>query len=140
MSTFADRLKQCGVGPRGRISAAELARKCEVRPASVSDWLGDKTTVEGLKAVPLLRAAAILEVNPMWLLTGKGGREPTAPTVLSVQERAPEFGAKWPFERVPPEKYYALPEHIQIGIQMMIDGVLLGTTFPVPRNGTGTRG
>lgn len=135
MSTFATRLADCGVGPTGRVKAAELARQAQVSAATVSDWLGGKTGADNIKAAPLLRAAAFLEVNPMWLLTGKGRREATAATVLTVEESLGKY-SNWPFERVPPEKYYALPHHLQIGIQLMLDGVMLGVTMPIKSTGT----
>lgn len=138
MSNFAGRLKSCGVGTT--IKAADFARQCGVSSATVSDWINDKTSADNLKAAPLLRAAAILEVDPMWLLTGRGQRDPASPTIPTV-ERPRGTHSTWPFERVPPEKYYALPQEIQLGIQMMIDGVLLGATFPsTGGSGTGTHG
>lgn len=138
MSSFAARLRSCGVGTT--IRPAEFARKCAVSSNTVSLWINDKSGADNIKAAPLLRAAAILEVNPMWLLTGSGRREPASPTVITVEQPRGTY-SNWPFERVPPEKYYALPQEIRTGIQMMIDGVLLGATFP-PTGGsaTGTHG
>jgi transcriptional regulator with XRE-family HTH domain len=136
MKTFADRLKACGVGEA--ITLAELARQAGVKPPSVCDWLSGKTKAENLKAAPLLRAALFLQVNPSWLLMGKGSRDPFAPTVLVAREPDPN-DAPWPFERVSPAKYYALPAHLRIGVQMLIDGVMLSASFPSAGN-TGTHG
>lgn len=95
MSRFADRLKAC-IDAR-HTSQAEVARAAGVSGASMSDWVNDKTQAEHIKAEPLLRAAAFLHVSPMWLLTGKGARQPHAPTVLQASEGAPRY-ADWPFE------------------------------------------
>ena len=138
MRSFAERLKSCGVGTT--IKAADFARQCTVSSATISDWINDKIGANNVKAAPLLRAAAVLEVNPMWLLMGSGRRDPASPTVLTVEQPRGAY-SHWPFERVPPEKYYALPREIQLGIQMMIDGVLLGATFPSAEGAdTGTQG
>jgi transcriptional regulator with XRE-family HTH domain len=95
MTRFADRLRAC-IDER-HTSQAELARAAGVSGASMSDWVNDKTQAEHIKAEPLLRAAAFLNVSPMWLLTGKGARQPHAPTVLQAAEGAPKY-ADWPFE------------------------------------------
>jgi len=131
-TTFAGRLKEC---IKGKASQAELARRAGVSDATVSDWMRSITSPENMKAEPLLRAAAFLEVNPMWLLTGKGSREANSPTVLTAEEPRPRY-SNWPFERVAPEKYYSLPEHVRTGIQLMVDGAVLGATSPAKSTGT----
>lgn len=95
MSRFADRLKAC-IEDR-RTSQAEVARAAGVSGASMSDWANDKTQAAHIKAEPLLRTAAFLHVNPMWLLTGKGARQQHAPTVLQAVEGALRY-SDWPFE------------------------------------------
>jgi transcriptional regulator with XRE-family HTH domain len=95
MSRFADRLKAC-IEERNT-SQAEVARAAGVSGASMSDWANDKTQADHIKAEPLLRAAAFLHVNPMWLLTGKGARQQHAPTVLQAAEGAARY-TDWPFE------------------------------------------
>ncbi len=51
-------------------SKSELARACNVKPASVSDWLSGKS--KSMRAEYALKAAAFLNVNPVWLSTGEG--------------------------------------------------------------------
>ena len=71
MKTLAERLKYAmEVLPLKKIKGVELARAVGVKPPSVSDWLSGKSkTMEGEN---LLRAAHHLNVNPIWLATGKG--------------------------------------------------------------------
>lgn len=49
---------------------ADLARASKVSAASVSDWFSGET--KSLKAEPMIRAAAYLDVEPLWLATGEG--------------------------------------------------------------------
>lgn len=95
MNSFATRLLEsidaC------KTSQADLARKAKVKAPSISDWVRGKTKPGNLKAEPLLRAAAFLQVNPMWLLTGYGSRAASAPTVLTVEESPVPIKA-WRFE------------------------------------------
>ena len=51
-------------------SKAELARYCQVAPASVTAWFNGKT--KSLDAVSAIKAAMFLGVNALWLTTGKG--------------------------------------------------------------------
>lgn len=95
MTTFAARVIEC-LGIQAK-TQADLARAAGVSGASISDWVNEITQPDNLKAAPLLRAAAFLQVNPMWLLTGKGHRSPTAATVLSIQQPTAAY-ATWPFE------------------------------------------
>ncbi|PZU20085.1 MAG: peptidase S24 [Shinella sp.] len=75
MKTLAERLKYAmEVLPPKKIKGVELARAVGVKPPSVSDWLSGKSkTMEGEN---LLRAAHHLNVNPIWLATGKGSPKP----------------------------------------------------------------
>lgn len=57
------------------VIAADLARACGIKPASVSDWITGKTKT--IKGANLLAAARLLGVTPEWLSTGRGPR--TAP-------------------------------------------------------------
>lgn len=71
MKTLAERLRHAmEVLPPKKIKGVDLARAVGVKPPSVSDWLSGKSkTMEGEN---LLRAAKYLNVNPVWLATGKG--------------------------------------------------------------------
>lgn len=71
MNTLAERLRYAmEVLPPKKIKGVELARAVGVKPPSVSDWLSGKSqTMEGEN---LLRAAKHLNINPVWLATGKG--------------------------------------------------------------------
>jgi transcriptional regulator with XRE-family HTH domain len=74
--TLKERLEIAMRGPP-RVRAIDLARACNVRPPSVSDWLTGKT--KRLEGANLLNAAKRLGVTPEWLATGKGPRYLNAP-------------------------------------------------------------
>lgn len=81
MAALSERMRAAMAGPP-KVSQAALARACGVKPPSVNDWLSGKTkTIEGAH---LLAAAARLNVNALWLATGKGPRE------VNVQQRVAE--------------------------------------------------
>ncbi|MGC4075440.1 MAG: hypothetical protein QM702_00080 [Rubrivivax sp.] len=126
MSTFGVRLKVTAA--RKHVSQADLAAAAGIKPSSMSDWFSDKTTPGSVKALPLVRAAAKLAVNPLWLLTGEGNEAPMGPAVLFAREApAPPYGPAWPFPRLEPARYYALPDHTRRAIASYVDGVVLGT-------------
>ena len=62
----------------------------------------------------VLKLAAVLNVNPLWLAEGVGPAEPTAPLPFTLQDsrqahdnqRMP--GPTWPFERLTPSEFYSL--------------------------------
>jgi transcriptional regulator with XRE-family HTH domain len=92
MSSLAARLKS--VFDPAKHSQAEIARVCEVKPSSVADWFSGES--KSIKAVPLLKAAAYLDVSPLWLAAGEGPKRPRPgayppaepATVLTARERA----------------------------------------------------
>lgn len=98
MPTFADRLATA-IANR-KTSQAEVARKAGVSAASISDWARAVTGPANIKAEPLLRAAAFLNVNPMWLLTGKGTSALASATVLVVEEPRGGYAHAWPFTQI----------------------------------------
>lgn len=71
LNTLAQRLRYAmDVLPPKKIKGVDLARVVGVKPPSVSDWLSGKSkTMEGEN---LLRVAKYLNINPVWLATGKG--------------------------------------------------------------------
>lgn len=75
--TLRDRLLQAMEGPPS-VTAADLARACQVKPPSVSNWLSGKTKT--LKGESLTRAARKLGVSPAWLGLGDGPMKPTRAT------------------------------------------------------------
>lgn len=73
MSTLQERLALAMQGPPP-VTAADLARACDISPPSVSEWVNGPTkTLRGPNAV---NAAACLGVNERWLSTGKGPMRP----------------------------------------------------------------
>lgn len=69
MSTLTERLEiAMNLPPKKK--AADLARACGVKAASVSDWMSGKT--KKLEGANLLMAAEFLDVEPWWLATGEG--------------------------------------------------------------------
>lgn len=74
MSTLKQRFDEL-TKDRPRGWKADLARHCQVKPPSVSDWASGRTlTLEGSN---LLGAASFFGVNPEWLRTGRGSKYPT---------------------------------------------------------------
>lgn len=69
MKTLSERL-QFALGRNPDLSQAGLAKACDVRPPSVTDWLSGRT--KKMEGANLLMAAQFLDVNPWWLATGKG--------------------------------------------------------------------
>ena len=80
MSTLQSRIAELTKDmPRGW--KARLAKHCDVKPPSVSDWAtGETKTLDGKH---LLSAAAFFGVFPEWLNTGRGPKFLTAPTGTS---------------------------------------------------------
>lgn len=74
--TLADRLTTAMT--HAKISQAELARRCGVKPPSVSGWLSGKSKF--LRGENLLSAARTLGVNQQWLATGQGPMLPQTPS------------------------------------------------------------
>lgn len=70
-----DRLRMAMEGPP-RVKQAALARACKVKPPSVNDWLSGKTKEIG--GGNLLRASEFLNVNAVWLSTGRGAPYPNS--------------------------------------------------------------
>lgn len=99
MHTLGQRLLRC-IDDIGT-TQAEVARQAGVSSASVSEWASDKVSPHKIKAEPLLRAAAYLNVSPLWLLLGKGQRAPDAPHIAA--EPPPNYVA-WPFGAIDVEQ------------------------------------
>ena len=68
---FRRRLREA-VSMRG-LSQAELARRLEVRRATVGEWLNHGRLPSG---ATMLELPVLLEVRADWLLLGNGSREP----------------------------------------------------------------
>lgn len=66
---------------------SELARYCDVAPASVTAWFNGKT--KSLDAVSAIKAAMFLGVNALWLTTGKGEKKAGVQSVLE-EETTPD--------------------------------------------------
>lgn len=67
MSTLKERLEIAMRGPP-KVSSADLARACGIRPPSVSAWISGDT--KSIKGDNLLNAARALNVRPEWLSKG----------------------------------------------------------------------
>ncbi len=55
---------------RAKVTKSDLARACNVQPASVSDWLSGKS--KSMRAEYAIKASDFLNVNLLWLSTGEG--------------------------------------------------------------------
>lgn len=90
MTSLSERLK-VAIADAG-ISKTELARRCGVKPPSVSGWFSGKSKF--LRGENLLRAAAALNVSDTWLATGRGHRERTKaadPALVPIRETAAHY-------------------------------------------------
>jgi len=121
MRTLAERLTWAI--QRAGVKQADLARACGVREPSVSNWFKDQT--KELKARPLLKAAAFLRVQPMWLGYGEGPRyyalESAIPSTTVAREPDP---APWPFEHIPPKRWQKLPVQDRQRIETYVEATM----------------
>lgn len=68
-TTLAERLRKAMDGPPKRTGAA-LAKACNIKPPSVSDWLSGKS--RSMDGSNLIDAAEFLGVDAKWLIKGVG--------------------------------------------------------------------
>lgn len=68
-STLAERLREALDGPP-KLTASALARACNIKPPSVSDWLSGRS--RSMDGGNLIDAADFLNVRPKWLIKGIG--------------------------------------------------------------------
>jgi len=101
MNTLAERLQEA-LKRKPNLSQAGLAKACEVKPPSVTDWLSGRT--KKIEGANLLMAAQFLDVNPWWLATGKGPIERDG-SIPDVQLAPPP---SWPL-KVSLDLFMALP-------------------------------
>lgn len=66
------------------MKAADLAKELGISKASVSLWLSSST--KELSAKNALLAAEVLNIDPYWLVFGKGSAERQEPVKLNSQE------------------------------------------------------
>lgn len=108
------------------LSQADLARRCRVRAPSVSDWLSGES--KSMKSAPLLRAAAALNVNALWLATGEGVRrnavQEYGATQSVVVAQEPGIGGTWPFTYVSALRWAGLPMTDRLRVEMFADQLL----------------
>lgn len=89
MSTLQERLAAAMKGPPA-ITAADLARACDVRPASVSEWVNGPTKY--LRGTSAVKAAHKLGVSVDWLTSGRGPMRSAATTgPIAASETAPGY-------------------------------------------------
>ncbi len=69
MTDLAERLKMAMAGPP-EIKPSELAKACDIKQPSINDWLNGRT--KKMEGANLLAASECLNVNPLWLATGRG--------------------------------------------------------------------
>ena len=65
------------------ISQHELARKCKITHATVSQWLAGN--VKTIRSDTALKVSQVLKVDLTWLLTGKGNKNPQFVNVAALQ-------------------------------------------------------
>ena len=92
-STLADRLREALDGPP-KLTSAALAKACNVKPPSVSDWLSGKS--RSMDGGNLIDAADFLNVRPKWLIKGIGPKRynPFDPRHLAEDSDHPDLAPK----------------------------------------------
>lgn len=130
MRTFGERLVQC-IADR-HTNQAEVARKAGISGASLSEWATDKVKAQNVKAEPLLKAAAFLQVGPLWLLTGRGQRDALIEPFV-VAEQTPSYQT-WPFDGIDPALVAQLKprEVVQIEGAWLLAAKQLGFSLAKP--------
>lgn len=90
MSTLQERLAAAMEGPPS-VSAADLARACGVKGASVSEWINGPT--KSLRGPNAIKAAKRLGVSVEWLSTGSGPMRSgsTPPQAVASPETRPGY-------------------------------------------------
>lgn len=138
MSTLADRLTLALKAHGG--TQAELARACQVKPPSVADWFSGET--KSLKGLSLLRAAAFLHVDALWLATGEGEMRPSAPGVRAPAPAPVMEGpsADWPFRFITPKRWRDLPSTERARVETFADATLQAWEARNPDKSNGTAG
>jgi len=120
MSTLADRLALAFDATTH--TQAGLARAARVKQPSVWAWMNGET--QHIRGLPLLRAAAYLGVNPLWLAAGEGPmRPPNAPLLASETLARYESRPPWPFPALSEREVCALPAEDKL----RLEGALVAT-------------
>lgn len=138
MLTLAQRLTLALKAHGG--SQAELARACQVKPPSVADWFSGET--KALKGLSLLRAAAFLHVEALWLATGEGSMNPTA-TEARASAPSPVMegpSPDWPFRIITPKRWSSLPVTERARVETFADATLQAWEARNPDKSNGTVG
>ncbi len=84
METFTQRITHALSKTTG-IRQADLARACNISTASVNNWFSGQT--HSLKGGNLIKVAEVLNVNALWLSTGKGPMRKKSPAELEESRR-----------------------------------------------------
>lgn len=116
MVNFGERLKRAMEARPGRdaVSVAALAKECKVSYQAVKKWLD--TTEPKLAADSALAAAKLLDVDVVWLLTGRG---PMRAEPMPDFERAMHTLA---------DELASLPEDKRAGVKLFVGQLMDGCT------------
>src|SRR5690625_3349560 len=88
MKLLKDRIKKAfDMLPQDKQNQRRLAEYCGVKPPSVNDWFSGAT--KSLRGESLVKAAEFLQVDELWLATGKGSmaRSADKPMRLEVVQK-----------------------------------------------------
>jgi len=107
MSTLAERLQE-SIGD-AKVTQADIARACHIKPPSVADWFSGKT--KNLKGKNLVIVAQLLNVSESWLADGVGPKQRTA--------------GRWPFS-TPFSDYEGLDAEKKQALDNLVAAFLAG--------------
>lgn len=70
MNTLAERLQFLIENSPVKITKADMARACSIKPSSIQDWFNGRT--KNLEGSNLFKISELFKCSPMWLAEGKG--------------------------------------------------------------------
>ena len=100
MNTLAERLQFLIKNSPVKITKADMARACSIKPSSIQDWFNGRT--KNLEGSNLLKTADLFKCSPIWLAEGKG-----KPFAWTIEKRfsTDDLGNNEIKKSIPPNSY-----------------------------------
>ena len=116
MNTFAERLRIARESRK--LKQPQLAKAAGLSQSAISNYETQRRT----SSRGILKLAAALKVNPVWLAEGIGPMELSTPNSVLEGETAERQNkeSQWPFVNVLPGLYFGLSREQQLMIEDMI--------------------